>query len=102
MLDRLIKEFILLTIHVKMDVEGSELGVISVVVKLLSPDNAPLLFIELHNEIVRQNGGSPTEMLRLLRTLSYEIFATNGDLIDDQEILNRPLIRIVAKRNSRL
>ncbi|HEU0047711.1 MAG TPA: FkbM family methyltransferase, partial [Nitrososphaera sp.] len=101
-LDRLVEEFNLLPTHVKIDVEGYELGVISGGVKLLSRDNAPLLFIELHNEIVRQNGGSPTEMLRLLRTLSYEIFATNGDRIDDQEILNRPLIRIVAKRNSRL
>jgi len=101
-LDQLVEEFSLVPTHVKIDVEGYELAVISGGVKLLSCDNAPHLFIELHNEIVRQNGGSPTEMLRLLRTLSYEIFATNGDRIDDQEILNRPLIRIVAKRNSRL
>ena len=96
-LDQLVEDFKVSPSHVKVDVEGYELAVIEGSVKLLS-ENAPVLFIELHNEIVRQNGGSPDEILRLLKTLRYEIFATSGNRLDDQAILDRPLIRIVAKR----
>ena len=96
-LDQLVEDFKVSPSHVKVDVEGYELAVIEGSVKLLSK-NAPVLFIELHNEIVRQNGGSPDEILRLLKTLRYEIFATNGNRLDDQAVLDRPLIRIVAKR----
>src|SRR5205823_9434581 len=96
-LDKLVEDFKISPSHVKVDVEGYELAVIEGSVKLLSK-NAPVLFIELHNEIVRQNGGSPDEILRLLKTLRYEIFATNGNRLDDQAVLDRPLIRIVAKR----
>ena len=99
-LDQLVEEFSLAPTHVKIDVEGYELAVISGGVKLLSCDNAPHLFIELHNEMVQQQGGSPTETVRLLRTLGYKIFATNGDRLDDREILEKPLIRIVAKKGA--
>jgi len=100
-LDQLVKDFGVSPSHVKIDVEGYEFAALNGGVKLLSSDNAPLLFVELHNEIVRQNGGSPDEILRLLTTLGYERFATNGGRLDDQTILDRSLIRIVAKRSHR-
>jgi len=100
-LDQLAEDFKLSPSHVKVDVEGHELAVIRGSVKLLSGENAPVLFIELHNEIVRQSGGSPDEILCLLKTLRYKTFATSGDRLDDQAILDRPLIRIVAKKDLR-
>jgi len=97
-LDRLVQKFGLQPTHVKIDVEGYEFGVISGGHKILSQDDAPILFVELHNEMVRQNGGLPEKTLSLLRNLGYQIFGTNGDPLDDQAILDWPLIRVVARK----
>ena len=98
-LDQLAEEFHLSPTHIKIDVEGDELAVISGGRQILSQPNGPLLFVELHNEMIRQNGRSPQETLVLLRDLGYETFATDGSAIDDRYILEKPLIRIVAKKH---
>ena len=97
-LDQLVEEFDLRPTHIKIDVEGDELAVINGGCKILSQDHAPLLFVELHNEMVRQHGGHPQETLSRLRSLGYRTFATNGDALNDQAILDCPLIRIVARK----
>jgi FkbM family methyltransferase len=97
-IDQLVQELDLRPTHVKIDVEGDELAVINGACQILSRDHAPLLFVELHNEMVRQNGGHPQETLSRLRTFGYQTFATNGDILDDQTILESPLIRIVARK----
>lgn len=84
--------------HVKIDVEGEELAVLRGGSKLLGGNKAPLLFIELHNEIVSQSARSPDETVRWLRALDYEIFAPCGDRLNDRQILEKPLIRVVAKK----
>src|SRR2546425_283113 len=52
-LDQLSKEFSVLPTHVKIDVEGYEAAVLRGGESILSRSSAPLLFIEVHNEIVR-------------------------------------------------
>jgi FkbM family methyltransferase len=98
-LDKLAEDLALWPTHIKIDVEGQEFAVIEGGSKLLSHNNAPLLFIELHNEMVSKSGGSPGETLRLLRSFKYETFANNGERLNEREILDKPLIRIVAKRD---
>jgi FkbM family methyltransferase len=97
-LDQLVQDFDLWPTHVKIDVEGDELAVINGGSEILSQDRAPLLFVELHNEMVRQNAGHPQETLSRLRSFGYQTFATNGDVLNDQAILDCPLIRIVARK----
>lgn len=97
-LDQLVKEFDLWPTHVKIDVEGFELATINGGRGMLAQDNAPILFIEMHNEMVRENGGQPQETLSLLRTLGYQTHATSGERLSDQSILDSPLIRIVARK----
>jgi FkbM family methyltransferase len=97
-LDQLAEEFNLFPTHVKIDVEGYELSVICGGIGILSRNDAPLLFIELHNEMVRQNGGVPEETLARVRSLGYEVFSTDGEALDDQAILDRPLIRVVGRK----
>ena len=96
--DQLVQELDLRPTHVKIDVEGDELAVINGACQVLSREHAPLLFVELHNEMVRQNGGHPQETLSRLRSFGYQTFATNGDVLDDQTILESRLIRIVARK----
>ena len=98
-LDQLVSDFGLQPTHVKVDVEGYELSVIKGGNQLLSGVKAPLLFLELHNEIVRGNNGAPEKTLDLIRSLNYETFSTSGELLNDQEILASPLIRIVARKS---
>jgi FkbM family methyltransferase len=98
-LDSLADEVRLRPTHIKIDVEGDEASVLRGAKRLLSGEPAPTLFIELHNEIVSLRGDSPTVTLLLLRHYGYETFDANGRAIADDEILDKPLIRIIAKKS---
>jgi FkbM family methyltransferase len=98
-LDGLANEIKLRPTHIKIDVEGSEASVLRGAKGLLTRGPAPTLFIELHNEIISRRGDSPTETLLLLRGLGYTTFDVEDRVIDDDAILNKPLIRIIAKKN---
>jgi FkbM family methyltransferase len=97
-LDGLADEIKLLPTHIKIDVEGSEAAVLRGAERLLARQPAPILFLELHNEIVSRSGGDPQETLTLLRHSAYETFGVDGSVIDDNAILEKPLIRIIAKK----
>jgi hypothetical protein len=84
--------------HVKIDVEGFEEEVLQGGRKTLSRIDGPLLFIELHNQIVCERGGNPRRVLALLGELGYDTFATDGGRLDHSQILAQPLIRIMAKK----
>jgi FkbM family methyltransferase len=99
-LDWLVEELATLPSHVKIDVEGDEAAVLRGGQQLFSPTSAPILFIELHNEIVRRRGERPTDVLALLRAYGYQTFAVDGSPISDEAILIRSLIRIVARKSS--
>lgn len=83
--------------HIKIDVEGHEGAVLRGARSTLR-QFSPLLFLELHNEMVISVGDDPCVTLNELAQLGYETFALGGDAIDIRAILTRPIIRIVAKR----
>jgi len=82
--------------HIKIDVEGDEAAVLRGGRGIFQQPSRPLLFIELHNRMVRARGGDPEETLLLLKDLEYETYALDGRALDSGAILDLPLIRIVA------
>jgi FkbM family methyltransferase len=84
--------------HVKIDVEGCEEDVLQGGRKTLSGTERPLLFIELHNQIVSERGGNPRGVLALLREFGYETLASDGSRLDPSQILSKPLLRIIANK----
>ena len=97
-LDELAREFRVRPTHIKIDVEGDEASVLRGGSSVLSTEPAPLLFVELHNEIVRQSGRDPAETLALLRDYGYQTFTVENAPIDEAAILSQPLVRIIARK----
>ena len=96
--DGLVNELKVAPTHIKIDVEGCEAAVLRGGQETFSQPSAPILFLEIHNEIVRSLGGDPQETLTLLSEYGYETF-TDGDLpLSGVEILSEPLIRIIARK----
>ena len=58
----------------------------------------PLLFLELHNEIIRGSGGDPRECLGLIAGWGFEVRDVSGKLISTEAALAPPLIRLLAAR----
>jgi FkbM family methyltransferase len=84
--------------HIKIDVEGFEAAVLRGGQKIFSRVPAPIIFLEAHNQMVRESGGNPAETLILLRDYGYQTFTSAGLPIGEDEILNKPLIRIIARK----
>jgi FkbM family methyltransferase len=84
--------------HLKIDVEGHEAAVLRGARTTLS-QFSPLLFLELHNEIVTRDGGDPNSALDELAQLDYATFALDGDPVGRASLLSKPIVRIVAARN---
>ncbi len=82
--------------HMKIDVEGHEAAVLRGANDTVAK-HAPLLFLELHNEMVRDSGGDPGETLNLVGLAGYRTFGVGGQPIGREEILSKPIIRIVAE-----
>lgn len=82
--------------HVKIDVEGHEAPVLRGATWTLR-EFAPLLFLELHNDMVRSAAGNPTAILAELDALNYRTYDTTGQMIDKTTIIRRPIVRIVAR-----
>jgi FkbM family methyltransferase len=83
--------------HLKIDVEGFEAGVLRGAERLLSERPAPIVFLELHNEMIRGRGLDPAESLELLEQAGLCSFTHNGTAITRDAILSKPLIRLVAQ-----
>jgi FkbM family methyltransferase len=97
-IDQLVDEYGAPT-HIKIDVEGQEAAVLRGGRKALA-QYSPILFLELHNEMITSEGGDPHLALNELVELGYEIFALKGNSLERDFILQKPLMRIVAKRPS--
>jgi FkbM family methyltransferase len=83
--------------HIKIDVEGHEAAVLRGGRATLR-SASPILFLELHSEMIASDGGDPNAALDELAIMGYGTFSLGGNLISKGEILERPIIRIVAKR----
>jgi FkbM family methyltransferase len=86
--------------HIKIDVEGHEAAVLRGAVGTLSKV-PPILFLELHNEMILSDQGNPASALDELERVGYETFALNGERIDRKAILEKPIIRVVARKSFR-
>jgi hypothetical protein len=86
--------------HVKIDVEGFEGAVLRGGRGLLADAAAPLLFLELHNGLLRERGEDPGTVLTLLDDLGYRTYAPSGAPTGRDALLSRPLVRLVARRGT--
>jgi FkbM family methyltransferase len=82
--------------HIKIDVEGYEAAVVRGAKRTLTRW-APLLFLELHNEMIRSEGGDPSCVLDDLAEMGYEMFSVGGVRIERSAILQMPISRLVGK-----
>jgi FkbM family methyltransferase len=84
--------------HIKIDVEGHEGEVIRGGKRTLQ-DFSPLVFLELHNELILSNGGDPDSVIGELTELGYVLLG-----LDDARRTARgtePIVRLVAERQAR-
>lgn len=84
--------------HVKIDVEGAEEAVLRGGEKTLGGVLAPLLFVELHNDLVRKRGGDPQVTLEVLARYGYDHLAEAGQAVSTSDLLSKPLVRVVARK----
>jgi FkbM family methyltransferase len=85
--------------HIKIDVEGYEAAALRGGRETFTR-SSPLLFLELHNELVTADGRNPNEALDELQSLGYETLALDGSSLDRTAILRTSIIRIIAKRSA--
>lgn len=97
-LDGIVDEFGVIPTHIKIDVEGNEAAVLRGGQKIFSKIPAPIVFLEVHNEMVRDAGGNPEQTIMLLRGYGYETFTSAEIPISAKAILAKPLIRIIARK----
>jgi hypothetical protein len=84
--------------HIKIDVEDMKQRS-SVAQKKTITNLSPLLFLELHNEMIRADGGDPARVLDDLAEMKYEELSINGVNADRDRILRMPICRLVARRS---
>ena len=82
--------------HLKIDVEGYEAAVLRGARATLK-NSAPLLFLELHNEIVTSNGGDRNAALDELSNSGYQVFGLDGAPASREVIFRKAITRVVAK-----
>jgi len=86
--------------HIKIDVEGHEAAALRGARATLS-QCSPILFLELHTEMIRSDEGDPNGALDELSKLGYDTFSRNDTVVDRRAILEKPIIRIIARRGAK-
>jgi len=85
--------------HIKLDVESAELAALQGSRQVLSQATPPVLFLELHNEMIRTRGGNPRDTVDYLRAHRYRLFGLDGHALSEPAILDHSLIRVYALRS---
>lgn len=85
--------------HIKIDIEGHEAAALRGATSTFGRCS-PLLFLELHNQMIAADGGDPSAALDELDRLHYAAFDFGGRILDRARILDRPISRIVARSRS--
>jgi FkbM family methyltransferase len=94
-LDGLSKETGLVPTHLKIDVEGFEGEAIRGAPAILR-DHRPIVFLELHNAILRQRGRRPEDVLGLLSTSGYHRFLHHDRSISASDVTGPAVVRLVC------
>jgi FkbM family methyltransferase len=96
-LDSLIEDLAIIPTHIKIDVEGFELEVLTGAQKTLKRGH-PILLMELHNHILRTRGINPEAVIRLLQDAGYSIFRRSAqDLTIDSILASSENVRLVCR-----
>jgi FkbM family methyltransferase len=82
--------------HLKIDVEGHEAAVLRGA-RVTLKNFSPLVFLELHNEILLASGGDTNAALNELDSAGYQVFALDGRPASREVIFRRAITRVVAK-----
>lgn len=96
-IDSLIEETKLVPTHVKIDVEGHEEAVLRGGAGFLTTHNVDL-FLELHNQTIRELGGTPETIVALLRRFGYGTFKIGCLAVNDATIMAKEVTRFIASR----
>lgn len=95
-IDSIAREFGFPT-HIKIDVEGYEAEVLRGARKTLD-SCSPILFLELHNDLIRAEGGDPEFVLEQLKGAGYTVHTLGGAEFPGTAPLRAPIVRLIAKR----
>ncbi len=98
-LDALAERHGLIPTHLKIDVEGYERAVLQGGRQLLDRHGS-MVFLELHNTLMRKRGEEPRATLQMLQNLGYRFFNSRQHPITPDDLLAVPLVRFVAQRTS--
>src|SRR2546425_1192451 len=96
--DALAAEYGVSPTHLKIDVEGDEAGVLAGATRALRAHGArrPIVFLELHNEIIRARGDMPGRALDILTACGYRIEAPSGAPLSVHDAVRPAVTRLVA------
>ena len=93
-MDRLVARLGIAPTHIKVDVEGFEDDVLLGGQEILQ-QRRPVLFLELHNQMLRDRGRKPADLLRWLQGLGYTL-AWRGEVVSVQDAIVADLTRLVC------
>jgi FkbM family methyltransferase len=83
--------------HLKIDVEGAEWSVLQGAAATLLRADAPMIFLELHNEILRERGDDPCRILDHLQERGFRLLNDCDEPIQPDATLAPPVVRLVAE-----
>jgi FkbM family methyltransferase len=84
-LDDLARNLDLQTAFVKIDVEGAELMVLEGMTALLAKHACTSILVEMHPTQIRELGGRPEDVPKLLERHGYRLLTSSGDALVDFE-----------------
>jgi FkbM family methyltransferase len=96
-IDSLIAETSVVPTHVKIDVEGFEGEVLQGGEKLFR-EKSPILFLEIHNELLRNRSLDPLALLELVKEYGYYRITCLGRTLTPKEITAIPVARLVCTK----
>jgi FkbM family methyltransferase len=83
--------------HLKIDVEGAEGGVLDGAAATLRGFNPPVVFLELHNDILKSRNEDPLDVLGRLNDAGYRLLDVSDRLVDPVTIRRPPVVRLVGE-----
>ncbi len=82
---------------IKIDVESFELEVLRGGSATLSQQAIPLC-LEMHNQMMRERGVEPRQVLELLQSYGYRNYTCESRAVSVEEILRAEIIRLIATK----